>query len=129
MVETLGKNHCLVIFIHKLLLLLASRAKLSAVSAYSKIRGTAKSSLYPQPEGLLGDCMVKYGGELGAESVFGNVTLLTPNEKCCIYIFNTVTNLINLHLSNTITITRSFRHVVLLWITNDYFSLKPYGIP
>ncbi len=52
-------------------LLAASRAKLSAVMGLSKIRGQAKSALYPQPEGLMGECMVKYGGELGANSVFG----------------------------------------------------------
>ena len=37
----------------------------------SKIRGQAKSALYPQPEGMLGECMVKYGGDLGANSLFG----------------------------------------------------------
>lgn len=48
-----------------------SRAKLSAVHFSSKARGHTKSALYPQPEGLLGDCMTKYGRELGEESPFG----------------------------------------------------------
>ena len=51
----------------------ASRAKLSAVNSISKIRGTAKHNLYPQPEGQLGECMVKYGKEMGEESNFGEL--------------------------------------------------------
>lgn len=51
----------------------ASRAKLSAVNSISKLRGTAKHTLYPQPEGLLGECMVKYGKELGDEAPFGKI--------------------------------------------------------
>jgi len=48
-----------------------SRAKLSAVHFSSKARGMSKNALYPQPEGLLGECMTKYGRELGEESPFG----------------------------------------------------------
>ncbi len=54
-------------------LILASRAKLAAVIKISNIRGQAKSALYPQPEGNLGECMIKYGGDLGQESLFGNI--------------------------------------------------------
>lgn len=48
----------------------ASRAKLMAFDSLSKIRGQAKSSAYPQPEGTLGETMVKYGKDLG-EDRFG----------------------------------------------------------
>ncbi|KAM4052612.1 endophilin-A2 [Anomaloglossus baeobatrachus] len=53
----------------------ASRAKLSMLNTVSKIRGQVKNPGYPQPEGLLGECMVRYGKELGDESKFGNALL------------------------------------------------------
>ncbi|CAL1294705.1 unnamed protein product [Larinioides sclopetarius] len=46
----------------------ASRAKLMVSS---KLRGGAKSHAYTQPEGTLGEAMVKYGKDLGEESPFG----------------------------------------------------------
>ncbi|TKS69432.1 Endophilin-A3 Endophilin-3 SH3 domain-containing GRB2-like protein 3 SH3p13 [Collichthys lucidus] len=49
----------------------ASRAKLNMLSTVSKIRGQVKTTGYPQTEGLLGDCMLRYGHELGEDSVFG----------------------------------------------------------
>uniref|UniRef100_A0A671N110 Endophilin-A3-like n=1 Tax=Sinocyclocheilus anshuiensis TaxID=1608454 RepID=A0A671N110_9TELE len=49
----------------------AYRAKLNMLSTVSKIRGQVKSVGYPQTEGILGDCMLCYGNELGAESGFG----------------------------------------------------------
>ncbi|XP_069567555.1 endophilin-A3a isoform X1 [Brachyistius frenatus] len=49
----------------------ASRAKLNMLNTVSKIRGQVKTTGYPQSEGLLGDCMLRYGHELGDESVFG----------------------------------------------------------
>jgi len=49
----------------------ASRARLSAVKSISKLRGTSNHTLYPQPEGQLGDCMAKYGKEMGEDSLFG----------------------------------------------------------
>ncbi|KAJ8299839.1 hypothetical protein KUTeg_022586 [Tegillarca granosa] len=49
----------------------ASRAKLSAVTTFSKLRGQAKNSLYPQPEGTLGEYMIKHGKDLGDDSAFG----------------------------------------------------------
>lgn len=49
----------------------ASRAKLMAVSKISKLSGQAKSAAYPQPEGVLGESMVKYGKALGEEGAFG----------------------------------------------------------
>uniref|UniRef100_A0A3Q3F3C5 SH3-domain GRB2-like 3a n=1 Tax=Labrus bergylta TaxID=56723 RepID=A0A3Q3F3C5_9LABR len=49
----------------------ASRAKLNMLNTVSKIRGQVKTTGYPQTEGLLGDCMLRYGHELGQESVFG----------------------------------------------------------
>ncbi|KAM8763310.1 endophilin-A3a isoform 2-T2 [Acanthopagrus schlegelii] len=49
----------------------ASRAKLNMLNTMSKIRGQVKTTGYPQTEGLLGDCMLLYGHELGEDSVFG----------------------------------------------------------
>ncbi|XP_039622909.1 SH3-domain GRB2-like 1b isoform X1 [Polypterus senegalus] len=49
----------------------ASRAKLSMLNTVSKIRGQVKNPGYPQPEGLLGECMLKYGKELGEDNNFG----------------------------------------------------------
>uniref|UniRef100_A0A8C2K5V8 SH3-domain GRB2-like 3b n=1 Tax=Cyprinus carpio TaxID=7962 RepID=A0A8C2K5V8_CYPCA len=49
----------------------AYRAKLSMLSTVSKIRGQVRSVGYPQAEGILGDCMLRYGNELGAQSGFG----------------------------------------------------------
>ncbi|TNM87324.1 hypothetical protein fugu_005545 [Takifugu bimaculatus] len=49
----------------------ASRAKLSMLNTMSKIRGQVKNPGYPQAEGLLGECMTKYGRDLGEETNFG----------------------------------------------------------
>ncbi|XP_036950541.1 endophilin-A3a isoform X2 [Acanthopagrus latus] len=49
----------------------ASRAKLNMLNTMSKIRGQVKTTGYAQTEGLLGDCMLRYGHELGEDSVFG----------------------------------------------------------
>merc|ERR1711874_619675 len=45
----------------------ASRAKMSAVKGIGKLSGQAKASTYPQPEGVLGECMVGYGKRLGED--------------------------------------------------------------
>lgn len=49
-----------------------ARAKMAAVKGISKLSGQAKSNTYPQPEGILADCMLMYGKKLGEDSVFGN---------------------------------------------------------
>ena len=36
------------------------------------MRGQVKNTPYPQPEGTLGETMIKYGKDLGDESHFGN---------------------------------------------------------
>jgi hypothetical protein len=51
---------------------IASRAKLWTVNNFSKMRGQVKNTPYPQPEGTLGETMIKYGKDLGDESNFGN---------------------------------------------------------
>ena len=48
-----------------------ARAKMAAVKGISKLSGQAKASTYPQPEGVLGDCMLMYGKKMGEDSVFG----------------------------------------------------------
>ncbi|XP_073348062.1 endophilin-A2-like isoform X2 [Pagrus major] len=53
----------------------ATRAKLSMLNTVSKIRGQGNSPGYPQPEGLLGECMVKYGHDMGAANNFGAALL------------------------------------------------------
>nr|XP_030734352.1 endophilin-A3 isoform X1 [Globicephala melas]XP_030734353.1 endophilin-A3 isoform X1 [Globicephala melas]XP_030734354.1 endophilin-A3 isoform X1 [Globicephala melas] len=53
----------------------AYRAKLGMLNTVSKIRGQVKTTGYPQTEGLLGDCMLKYGKELGEGSAFGNALI------------------------------------------------------
>ncbi|XP_076798062.1 endophilin-A3-like isoform X2 [Arvicanthis niloticus] len=50
----------------------AYRAKLGMLNTMSKLRGQVKTTGYPQTEGLLGDCMLKHGKELGEDSAFGN---------------------------------------------------------
>ncbi|CAL8101528.1 unnamed protein product [Calicophoron daubneyi] len=50
----------------------AYRARLLTLNTLSKIQGKTKATTYPQPEGQLGDCMQKYGRELGSDSCFGH---------------------------------------------------------
>ncbi|CAG4965711.1 unnamed protein product [Parnassius apollo] len=47
-----------------------ARAKMAAVKGISKLSGQAKSNTYPQPEGVLADCMLHYGKKLGEDSIF-----------------------------------------------------------
>ncbi|XP_008296344.1 endophilin-A3b [Stegastes partitus] len=49
----------------------AYRAKLSMLNTMSRIRGQGRATGYPQTEGMLGDCMLHYGQELGVASEFG----------------------------------------------------------
>ncbi|KAI4871752.1 hypothetical protein NFI96_029493 [Prochilodus magdalenae] len=51
----------------------ASRAKLSMLNTVSKIRGQVKSTGYPQAEGVLGECMVRYGRDMGEDTNFVRV--------------------------------------------------------
>ncbi|CAH1965258.1 unnamed protein product [Acanthoscelides obtectus] len=57
-----------------------ARAKMAAVKGISKLSGQAKSNTYPQPEGVLGDCMLTYGKKLGDDSPFG-VALVEMGES------------------------------------------------
>lgn len=71
----------------------ASRAKMTTVNTISKIRGQQKVILYPQPEGTLGEYMIKHGRDLGDDNCFGellclyNCTLLKKNPTLFIYLF------------------------------------------
>lgn len=56
----------------------ATRAKLTMLSTVSKIRGQVKSPGYPQPEGLLGECMTKYGQDMGHNTSFGENAARDP---------------------------------------------------
>lgn len=47
------------------------------LNTMSKLRGQVKATGYPQTEGLLGDCMLKYGKELGEDSAFGGYPQLS----------------------------------------------------
>lgn len=58
-----------------------ARAKMAAVKGISKLSGQAKQNTYPQPEGLLGDCMLMYGRKLGEESAFGKLRVMSFIEK------------------------------------------------
>ncbi|XP_029659964.1 endophilin-A isoform X7 [Formica exsecta] len=52
-----------------------ARAKMAAVKGISKLSGQAKASTYPQPEGVLGDCMLMYGKKMGEDSVFAQALI------------------------------------------------------
>ncbi|XP_034944867.1 endophilin-A isoform X2 [Chelonus insularis] len=52
-----------------------ARAKMAAVKGISKLSGQAKASTYPQPEGVLGDCMLTYGKRMGDDSVFAQALI------------------------------------------------------
>lgn len=53
----------------------ASRAKLTMLNTMSKIRGQVKNPGYPQAEGVLGECMVRYGRDMGEDTNFGGALL------------------------------------------------------
>lgn len=48
------------------------------LNTMSKIRGQVKNPGYPQAEGLLGECMGKYGRELGEDTNFGELLTFDP---------------------------------------------------
>lgn len=60
--------------------LTADRAKLSVLNTMSRLRGREKPVCYPQTEGMLGDCMLHYGQELGAASEFGTKLILNGRK-------------------------------------------------
>lgn len=72
---------------------LASRAKLNMLNTVSKIRGQVKTNGYPQTEGLLGDCMLHYGHELGEDSVFGT-NFYHPQSNNWVYISSNAPELV-----------------------------------
>lgn len=48
---------------------------MAAVKGISKMSGQAKAQTYPQPEGVLGECLTTYGKKLGEESIFGKLII------------------------------------------------------
>ncbi|KAL5274615.1 SH3GL1 family protein [Megaselia abdita] len=52
-----------------------ARAKMAAVKGISKLSGQAKSNTYPQPEGILADCMLMYGKKLGDDGPFAQALI------------------------------------------------------
>lgn len=69
----------------------ATRAKLSMLNTVSKIRGQVNSPGYPQPEGLLGECMTKYGRDMGEDTNFGKNNRPMTSSDCvptCIFFHN-----------------------------------------
>jgi endophilin-A len=46
------------------------RARMAAVKSISKLSGQAKAATYPQPEGILGDCMITYSKKLDMDTPF-----------------------------------------------------------
>lgn len=67
-----------------------ARAKMAAVKGISKLSGQAKASTYPQPEGVLGDCMLTYGKKMGEDSIFGTYSFGTYSSNPTIALFFTV---------------------------------------
>ncbi len=59
----------------------ASRARLTMVNTMSKMRGQVKSPGYPQAEGLLGECMLKYGRDMGEDTNFGERSVFVFYEQ------------------------------------------------
>lgn len=51
---------------------------MAAVKGISKLSGQAKCNTYPQPEGILADCMLTYGKKLGEDSIFGKYERFAP---------------------------------------------------
>lgn len=64
-------NCILVSSFMKVLFLFCFPASRTKLMVSSKIRGGARAHAYPQPEGTLGEAMVKFGKDLGEESPFG----------------------------------------------------------
>jgi len=55
-----------------------------AMKGVSKLRGQHGTLLYPQPEGQLGECMTKYGRELGDESYLGTIQVTKKLWQLCL---------------------------------------------
>lgn len=82
-------QHCFTVIITSTTPSPASRAKLNMLNTVSKIRGQVKTTGYPQTEGLLGDCMMRYGHELGEDSVFGTDSYISESfrDSSCSQVF------------------------------------------
>lgn len=61
----------------------AMRAKLMTQAAWSKVRRQHISSMYPQPEGTLGEALSSNGKELGYQSDFGKISSFDLKLTLC----------------------------------------------
>lgn len=48
-----------------------ARVRLSAAKGFNNLQNKSRNIAYPQPEGILGDCMLKHGKDLGQDSCLG----------------------------------------------------------
>lgn len=63
------------------------------LNTVSRIRGQVRTNGYPQTEGQLGDCMLRYGHELGEDSVFGT-KFYHPQNNNWVYITSNAPQLV-----------------------------------
>jgi hypothetical protein len=93
-----------------------------AVKSISKLRGQTNNSLYPQPEGLLGECMTKYGKELGEDSLYGKLycVLSVTNYFYCSLLYPAFISLSHhLFLSICLSIPPSICNAVVLYANHN----------
>lgn len=92
-----------------------ARAKMAAVKGISKLSGQAKASTYPQPEGVLGDCMLTYGKKMGEDSIFGTYSL---NPTIALFFTVSRRNSIRTSLSQMLS---QIGIVPLNYLCDDYY--------
>lgn len=95
---------------------------MAAVKGISKLSGQAKASTYPQPEGVLGDCMLTYGKKMGDDSVFGifyfiiSNILWLPLFYIIISVYPLLRRIFSLIMKNNIKINYCFKFSMISMI-------------